>query len=265
MAGKEQADASGLHQTLPQWGTPEVFGLPPREFHVLWYANGLASRTRRLAMKWFVLPILVLPFLAGCAGWYMPLGWGLAGGLGGFSTPALVRSERIEELGPGVAQCDAEAQFTVGYIFLTFEDMEEEGVKLLTVAAQQGHAASQYWLGRWYGGKGWTSLELDRVRDPVKAYLLVSLAALQEYQCIRHDPLLAPPETLRPVDFYGRRRNYGLYQFLARAEYFACAAETREEFAGNMTPEQIAEAEKLIQEWEPQECVREGDARAIAE
>ena len=211
-------------------------------------------------MKWFVLPILVLPFLAGCVGWY----GGFLGAQLAFPVPALERSERIEELGPGAAQCDAEAQFTVGYIFLTFEDMEEEGVKLLTVAAQQGHAASQYWLGRWYGGKGWTFLEVDRVRDPVKAYLLVSLAALQEYQCIRADPLLAAPETLNPVDFYGSRRT-GLNQFLAKQDYFACAAETREEFAGNMTPEQIAEAEKLIQEWEPQECVPEGDAAAIAE
>ena len=237
-------------------GTPEVFGLPPREFHVLWYANGLASRTRGLAMKWFVLPILVLPFLAGCAG--------LAGlFIGPFPFPAQERLERIEELGPGAAQCDVEAQFTVGFIYLTYEDMEEEGVKLLTVAAQQGHAASQYWLGRWYGGKGWTFLEVDRVRDPVKAYLLVSLAALQEYPCIRHDPLLASPETLNPVSYSGRRQTR-LYQFLS-TEYFACAAETREEFAENMTPEQIAEAEKLIQEWEPQGCVPEGDAEAIAE
>ncbi len=206
-------------------------------------------------MKWFVLPILVLPFLAGCAG---------LGGLFIGPFPALERLERIEELGPGAAQCDAEAQFTVGFIFLTYQDMEEEGVKLLTVAAQQGHAASQYWLGRWYGGKGWYSLEVDRVRDPVKAYLLVSLAALQEYQCIRHDPLLAAPETLRPVDFYGSRITR-LNPIFAKQEYFACAAETREEFAENMTPEQIAEAEKLIQEWEPQECVPEGDAAAIAE
>lgn len=209
-------------------------------------------------MKWFGLPILVLPFLAGCAG----LGGLFIGPIG--PTVYMQRSERIEELGPGAAQCDAEAQFTVGFIFLTYQDMEEEGVKLLTVAAQQGHAASQYWLGRWYGGKGWYSLEVDRVRDPVKAYLLVSLAALQEYQCIRHDPLLAAPETLNPVDIYGHRRTR-FVQFIGKQEYFACAAETREEFAENMTSEQIAEAEKLIQEWEPQECVPEGDAAAIAE
>ena len=203
-------------------------------------------------MMWFVLPILVLPFLAGCVPW---------------DTFAVERLRRIEELGPSVAQCDAEAQFTVGYVFLSYEDMEEEGAKLLTVATQQGHAASQYWLGRWYGGygaKGWTSLDVDRVRDPVKAYLLVSLAALQEYQCIRHYPLLAAgPETLNPVDMWGRKTR--LDQFIAKKGYFACAAETREELAENMTPEQIAVAEKLIQEWKPQECVPEGEAAAIAD
>ena len=223
-------------------------------------------------MKWFVLPILVLPFLAGCAPMIIPV-----------SLPGQQRSwrlEQIEELRPRAAQCDAEAQFTVGFVFLN-EGMEEEGAELLTVATQQGHAASQYWLGRWHGGYGakrgfwpkrwwtwidWTSLEVDRVRDLVKAYLLVSLAALQEYQCIRRYPLLPllpGPDIVKPVDSFGRRKTR-LDQFIGIVEYFACAAETREELAESMTPEQIAEAEKLIQEWKPQKCVPEGEAAAIA-
>ena len=110
----------------------------------------------------------------------------------------------------------AGAQFALGYIYEGGRDLPKdyvEAAKWYRLAAEQGDVDAQCFMGVMYGtGKGVP-------KDDVEAYKWFNLAAAQRR--IRRDLL------------------------------HANAARERDTIGKRMTPEQIAEAQKLSSEWKP--------------
>jgi TPR repeat protein len=120
---------------------------------------------------------------------------------------------RTAELG------DAQAQFQLGYIYeggMLVPQNSTEAIKWYSSAANQRYGPAQYSLGVMY------AYDTNVPRDNVRAYMWFSLAASE----------LSPAD---PPVWYSN----GL------------AVPERNLVARKMTPEQIAQAQKLASEWAP--------------
>ena len=132
-----------------------------------------------------------------------------------------LRQQRAEQdalaLQPEAEKGDADAQYLLALSYLQ-QDRIAEALRWICLAANQGHANAQDRLGDAYRGD--PSLSGDLPHDAVKAYLWYSLA---------------------------------IFNF-ERQGGFPFSERSREDLARNMTPAQIAEAEKLVAEWKPGSC-----------
>jgi TPR repeat protein len=121
----------------------------------------------------------------------------------------------VDSLKKEAAQGDADAQFTLGFLYSKGEGVPQdhaEALKWFRLAAAQGHAKAQYNLGAMYGnGQGVP-------QNYVQALKWLTLAAA----------------TFPTEPEHGQ------------------AVQARDLVAARMTPAQIAEAQKLAREWQKQ-------------
>jgi TPR repeat protein len=142
-------------------------------------------------------------------------------------------------------QGDADAQYFLGHMFAAGKGVPEndaEAVRWYGLAAEQGDALAQFMLGSMYAnGEGVPE-------NDVKAVKWYRLAAEQG---------LRMAQTMLGYEYVvGERvrQNYvEAYKWLAlaAAKGDAAAKEARDMVRGEMTPAQIAEAQKLAAEWKP--------------
>ena len=121
----------------------------------------------------------------------------------------------LEEFRPLAEQGDADAQFHLGLMYDFGEGVPQdrtEAAKWFHLAAEQGHAPAQSFLGLLYLWGG-----EGVTQNYVLAHMWSSLAAAR----------------LRPSELHDK------------------AAHNRDSVATQMTPEQLAEAQRLAREWKP--------------
>ena len=119
---------------------------------------------------------------------------------------------------PLAEQGDTDAQFSLGKMYRKGEGAPQdtaEAAKWYRMAAEQGHASAQVVLGTMYNNGGTYDGGNGVPQDYVQAHKWVNLAASRES--------------------------------LMRAD----RVERRDAVAAKMTPEQIAEAQRLAREWKP--------------
>ena len=138
----------------------------------------------------------------------------------------------LKELRPLAEQGNAEAQVLLGRMYVLGRDVfrdYDEAAKWYRLAAEQGHTGAQLWLGNMY-----------RTQDYVQAHMWFSLAAAYPPVDVPDD--LPDAETNR---FWSRP---SLLDLTAQERMAVIARENVEQL---MTPEQVAEAERLAREWKP--------------
>jgi TPR repeat protein len=143
---------------------------------------------------------------------------------------------------PLAEQGDAEAQYELGLIYLNGDDVPQdyaEALRWFVLAAQQGHAWSQWNLGLMYAnGRGvpqdyaeavrWYRLSAEQGDAWSQVYLGDMYANGQDYVHAHMWYNLAAT-----LDWLGARR----------------ATASRDAVEDRMTPQQIAEAQKLARDW----------------
>jgi TPR repeat protein len=111
---------------------------------------------------------------------------------------------------------DTRAQFNLGVMYSEGQGVPQdyaEAAKWYRLSAEQGYAQAQYNLGLWYAqGEGGP-------RDDVQAHMWFNLAAAR----------------FPPSDILSR----------------SAAIKNRDTLASRMTPDQIAQAQRLAREWQP--------------
>ncbi len=134
----------------------------------------------------------------------------------------------LREWRPLAEQGHAKAQNNLGHMYRFGQGVPQddtEAVKWWRKAAEQGFAQAQFQLGYMYD-KG-----LGVAQDNVQAHMWFSIAAREGDA----DAAGAETDADRPLT-------------LLRVK---SATKSRDKVAGRMTPEQIAEAQKLAREWKP--------------
>jgi TPR repeat protein len=133
-------------------------------------------------------------------------------------------TEALRLCRPLAEQGDAKAQSALAFMYTNGEGVQidhAEAEKWYRKAAEQGNAFGQAYLGFMYQlGKGVS-------RNKVLAHMWLNLAAAHS-----------------PVDFAD---DY----VKGRPEMTKFYADSRDEVAAKMTPDQIAEAQRLAREWKP--------------
>jgi hypothetical protein len=142
-------------------------------------------------------------------------------------------------------QGDARAQFNLGLMYDTGEGVPQddaEAVRWYRRAADQGHADAQFNLGFMYiNGRGVP-------QDDAKAFRWYRLAADQGDATAQYNlGLMYANGQGVPQDYVAAH----MWLNLAAAQGNANASESRDIVANRMTPEQIAEAQRLAREWTP--------------
>ena len=158
------------------------------------------------------------------------------------------RKEALKWFTKAVEQGDAEGQFKFGN-FYTMEYPEtkenlEESVKWYTKAAEQGHAEAQWHLGLAY-----------YIRDPLipqdynEAVKWLRKSAEQGFSLAQNTMGSFYESGLGvPVDYV---LAYKWYNLASVSPYDWGGGRSRDKLARMMTPEQIAEAQRLSREWKP--------------
>ena len=120
----------------------------------------------------------------------------------------------LKEWRPLAEQGDAAAQANLGFMYFEGQGVPQdyaEGVRWFRLAAEQGHGRAQAMLGVMYDAGEGVT------QDYVQAHMWYNLAAAR-----------LPPGALRDMVVWGR-----------------------DNIAKHMTPDQIAEAQRLAREWKP--------------
>ncbi len=151
-----------------------------------------------------------------------------------------LRNRSWLELVELAAEGDTEAQYWVGYAYYLgegVEDDDEEAVRWFRMAAEQDHTSAQYYLGHAYlNGLG---VEEDheealkwfrKAAEQGNVHAQYSLGRM--YIDVAHENVLAH-----------------MWFNLATSGGDQAAKKARDELTKRLTPEQIAEAQKLAREW----------------
>ena len=162
--------------------------------------------------------------------------------------PVQAQTPEIDALRARAEQGDAEAQFNLGVIYDDGRGVLEddvEAVRWYRLAAEQGLAEAQWGLGFKYDS-GWGVPE-----DPAEAVQWYRLAAEQGYDLAL--PRLGLSYQLGqgvPQDYVQAHMWFNLEAARAPRWRRGGAAERRDTVADLMTPEQLAEAQRLAREWD---------------
>ncbi len=144
-------------------------------------------------------------------------------------------------------QGDAGAQFNLGVMYSLGQGVPQddaEAVKWYTLAAEQGHADAQYQLGTmYYFGHGVPQSDAEAIKW---------FAPLAEQGDIWPQFLLGEIYAAGrgvPKDVVMAHMWFNL--LAARGEAFSAVSRMRDVLEQEMTPDQIAEAQRLAREWKP--------------
>jgi uncharacterized protein len=161
---------------------------------------------------------------------------------------AYVRGEHAEALRlwrPLADKGHAAAQFNVGVMYATGRGVAQDNGEAMTwyrSAAEQGHAAAQFNLGLMYAtGRG-------VAQNDAEAAKWYHMAADQGHVHAQHN--------LAVMQLHGRGvlQDYVLAHMwfnLAASRGHEEAVSGRDAVAARMTPDQIAEAQRMAREWKP--------------
>ena len=146
-------------------------------------------------------------------------------------------------------QGDADAQFDLGYMYNNGEGVPQdhaEAIKWFRKAAEQGDASAQFDLGYMYNNGEGVPQDYAEV---VKWFLL---AAEQGYASAQFNlGVMYHQGEGVPQDYLQAHKWFDLAASRSSGQDGEKFRKTRDRLAGTMTPEQIAEAQRLAREWKP--------------
>jgi len=149
----------------------------------------------------------------------------------------------LKEWQPLAEQGDATAQFNLGVLYEKGQGVPQgygAAVRWYRLAAKQGHAHAQFNLGSMY------RLGQGVLQDYGEAARWYRLAADQSVATAQINLAILYGDGLGVLKDYVQAH---MWAYLAAAQNQENATELRDLLAEGMTPEQIAEAQRLAREW----------------
>jgi len=162
--------------------------------------------------------------------------------------PVRAQTPEIDALRTRAEQGNADAQSNLGVMYATGEGVlqdDAEAVRWFRVAADQGHMGAQFYLGVMY------TQGLGVPQDFVEAVRLYRLAAEQGYALAQFNlgVLYATGEGVQQDDVQAHLW-FNLAASRETGEARERAVNNRDRTAGQMTPDDLSEAQRLASEWD---------------